>query len=144
MSTKREQVLTAIRTALTGTTNVGTRIYRSRVEPLARAESPAIIVEPATDTPSQNTSLPTLDWALNVRVIVIIRNNTPDQAADPIIESLHAKLVADLTLGGIAIDVQPGPVEFTMQEADVPVGVIFCNYVVRYRTDVDDLSTYTS
>jgi hypothetical protein len=144
MSTKREQVLTAIRTALTGTTGVGTRIYRSRVEPLARAESPALIVEPISDTPAQNTSLPTLDWSLGVRVVVIIRNNVPDQAADPIIDSLHSKLMADLTLGGIAIDIQPGTTEFTLQEGDTPIGVIFCSYLVRYRTDVDNLSTYLS
>jgi hypothetical protein len=144
MSTKRELILTAIRTALTGTTGVGTRIYRSRVEPLARAESPALIVEPISDTPAQNTSLPTLDWSLGVRVVVIIRNNVPDQAADPIIDSLHSKLMADLTLGGIAIDIQPGTTEFTLQEGDTPIGVIFCSYLVRYRTDVDNLSTYLS
>jgi len=46
MTTKRESILTAIRTALTGTTGVGTRIYRSRVEPMAREESPALVVEP--------------------------------------------------------------------------------------------------
>jgi hypothetical protein len=43
---RREAILAAIRTALTNTVGVGTRIYRSRVEPMARAESPAIIVEP--------------------------------------------------------------------------------------------------
>ena len=42
---RREAILAAIRTALTGTVGVSTRIYRSRVEPMARAESPAIIVE---------------------------------------------------------------------------------------------------
>jgi hypothetical protein len=138
--TKREAILAAIRTALTNTTNVGTRIYRSRVEPLARAESPALIVEPLSDIPSQNTSLPTLDHVLNMRVVVIVRATVPDQTADPIIESLHTKLMADLTLGGLCIDVQPGPTEFTLESADTPIGVIFCNYRVLYRTSVSDLS----
>lgn len=141
MSTKRELILTAIQTALAGTTGVGTRIYRSRVEPLARAESPALIVEPASDIPTQNTSLPTLDHTLNIRVVVIIRATVPDQAADPTIESLHSKLMADLTLGGLCIDVQPGPTEFTLEQADVPVGVIFCNFRVLYRTSVSSLAT---
>ena len=140
MTTKREQILSAVRTALTGTTGVGTRIYRSRVEPVARAESSALIVEPINDVPTQNTSLPTLDHVLNMRVVVIIRDNVPDQAADPIIESLHSKLMADLTLGGLCIDVQPGPTEFTLESADVPVGVIFCNFRILYRTSVTDLS----
>jgi hypothetical protein len=141
MTTKREIILAAVRTALTGTTGVSTRIYRSRVEPMARAESPAIVVEPVNDTAQQNTSLPTLDWSLTVRVAVIVRGAIPDQQADPIVESLHAKLMADLTLGGVAIDVQPQSVSFEMVEADQPAGVISCDYLIRYRTSVANLAT---
>ena len=141
MTTKRETILAAVRTALTGTTGVGSRIYRSRVEPMARAESPAIVVEPVTDTAQQNTSLPTLDWSLTIRVAVIVRGAIPDQIADPVVESLHAKLMADLTLGGVAIDVQPQPVNFEMVEADQPAGVISCDFLIRYRTSVTNLAT---
>ena len=140
MTTKREQVLTAIRIALTGTTGVGTRIYRSRVEPLARQESPAIVIEPITDQAQQNTSLPTLDWSLTVRIAVIVRGAIPDQLADVTVQSMHAKLMADLTLGGVAYDVQPSLVNFELVEADQPAGVIACDYVVRYRTQVADLT----
>ena len=138
---KREQILQAIRTALTGTTGVGSRIYRSRVEPMARQESPAIIVEPLKDRCEQNTSLPTLDWTLLVRVAVVVRANVPDQAADPVVESLHGKLMADLSLGGLAIDIQPLQVEFQAVEADVPAGVVMCDYLVKYRTSVTDLGS---
>jgi len=141
MTTKREQVLTAIRTVLTGTAGVGTRIYRSRVEPLARQESPAIVIEPITDQAQQNTSLPKLDWSLTVRIAVIVRGNIPDQLADATVSSMHTKLMADLTLGGIAYDVQPSLVNFELVEADQPAGVISCDYVVRYRTQVADLTT---
>jgi hypothetical protein len=141
MTTRRETILAAVRTALTGTTGVSTRIYRSRVEPMARAESPAIVVEPVSDTAEQNTSLPTLDWSLTVRVAVIVRGAIPDQVADPIIESLHGRLMADLTLGGYAIDIQPQGVNFEMVEADQPAGVISCDYLIRYRTSVTNLAT---
>ena len=89
--TRREAILAAVRTTLTGTTGVGTRIYRNRAEPMTRAESPALVVEPVTDIPVQNTSLPTLDWTLRIRVVVISRSTIADQAADPTIESLHSK-----------------------------------------------------
>lgn len=141
MTSKREQVLTAIRTALTGTTGVGTRIYRSRVEPLARQESPAIVVEPVSDTAEQNTSLPTLDWSLTVRIAVIVRGMVPDQLADPIVADVHSKIMADLTLGGYAIDVQPQSVSFDFVEADQPGGVIAMDYLVRYRTSVTNLAS---
>jgi hypothetical protein len=90
--------------------------------------------------PEQNTCLPTLDHVLTVRVVVIVRATVPDQASDPIVQSLHSKIVADLTLGGLAIDVQPGPTEFTLEQADTPVGVIYCTYRIQYRTSVGDLS----
>ena len=141
MTTKRETILAAVRTALTGTTGVSTRIYRTRVEPIAREESPAIVVEPLNDTASQNTSLPTLDWAMTVRVTVIVRGAVPDQQADPIVESLHAKLMADLTLGGYAIDTQPIGVTFVFTEADGAAGEIQCDYRVLYRTSVTNLAS---
>ena len=140
MTTKRESILAAVKTALTGTAGVGTRIYRSRVDPLSRGESPAIIIEPISDTPEQNTSLPTLDWTLRIRVVVIERSDIPDQAADDTIESMHSKLMADLTLGGLAIDIQPAQTSFQLLEADQPAGVIFCEYEIRYRSQVADLT----
>jgi hypothetical protein len=141
MATKREQILEAIKTALTGSATLGATVYRSRVTPLARGESPAVIVEPVRNDVEQNTCLPTLDHSMQVRVAVIVRGEIPDQLADPVIAAAHSAIMADLTLGGIAIDVQPGETEFTMQDADQPVGVIFSIYIVRYRTSVGDLST---
>ena len=140
MTTKRESILAAVKTALTGTAGVGTRIYRSRVDPLSRGESPALIIEPVSDTPEQNTSLPTLDWTLRIRLVVIERSNVPDQAADDTIEDMHSKLMSDLTLGGKAIDIQPAQTSFQLLEADQPAGVIFCEYEIRYRSQVADLT----
>jgi hypothetical protein len=141
MTTRRETILAAITSTLAGTTGVSTRIYRSRVEPLTRGESPALVIEPISDTAEQLTSLPRLDWSLTVRIAVIVRGNIPDQVADATIESLHSKLMADLTLGGYAIDIQPQGVNFEMVEADQPAGVISCDYLVRYRTSVANLAT---
>lgn len=141
MTTKREQILDQIKTVLAGTTNVSTRIYRSRVVPLSRGESPALVIEPVSDSSQTNLTLPKLDWSLQVRVAVIVRGDVPDQVADPTVESLHSKITADLTLGGYAIDVKPAGVDFALMDADQPAGVISCNYLVRYRTELNDLST---
>jgi hypothetical protein len=141
MTTKREQILSAIASALASTAGVSGRVYRSRVTAMQRAESPAIVIEPISDTPTQNTSLPTLDWRMRLRVTVIVRGDTPDQLADPIIESMHSKMVADLTLGGYAIDVQPDEVTYNMLDADQPAGVIFNDYIIQYRTTVASLAT---
>ena len=99
------------------------------------------VIEPRSDNPDQSFSLPRLDWSLSVTVSVIVRGDVPDEVADPIIESMHSKLMADLTLGGYAIDIQPGAVSFEMVDSDQPAGVIGCEYVVRYRTLVTDLTS---
>ena len=141
MTTRRESILAKIKTTLAGTTGVSTRIWRSRVQALARQESPAIVIEPISDSAEQNTSLPKLDWSLTVRVAVIVRGDVPDQQADATVQSLHSKLMADLTLGSLAYDVQPIGVSFDLVEADQPAGVISCDYLVRYRTALADLTT---
>ena len=140
MTTRREQILSAIATALVGTTGVGSRIYRSRVEAFSRGESPAISLEPINDTPATNTSLPTLDWSLTVRFAVIVRGAIPDQLADPVVQSLHSKVMADPSLGGLAMDIIPSSVDWQLIEADQPAGVVLCDYVIRYRTSLTDLT----
>jgi hypothetical protein len=140
MTTKRETILAAIRTTLTGTTGVGTRIWRSRPEAFARGETPAISIEWVADDPSIDTSLPTLTWQLTARVMVIVRGDIPDQIADPIVQDVHSRLTADPSLGGIAMDVQPLPVTFELLDSDQPTGVVMCDYRILYRTAFNDLS----
>ena len=59
MASKREQILAAIKNNLANTTGVGDRIYRSRAEPMARAESPSLVLEFITDEPGIN---PLMGW----------------------------------------------------------------------------------
>tara|TARA_Y100001972_G_scaffold107657_1_gene137028 strand:- start:62 stop:490 length:429 start_codon:yes stop_codon:yes gene_type:complete len=142
MSSKREQILAAIKTNLTGTTGVGTRIYRSRVAALTRSESPALVLEPITDTPNiNNARYLKIDWTLRVRVVVVVRGEIPENIADSTIESLHTKILTNTTLGGLAIDIQPSTQTFEVLDADQPAGVITCEYEIQYRTEYNKLST---
>lgn len=137
MTTRREAILSQIATQLASVSGVSGRVYRSRVEPLARGESPAIVVEPRQDQ-AQQTVIPRIDWTLGVSVSVIVRAPVPDQAADSIVASLHALMMQDQTLGGISQSVDPQGVSFEMVEADQPAGVITCDYSVRYQTSLTD------
>lgn len=139
MASKRETILQRIVTALAGTAGVGSRIYRSRVEPLARGEAPAIVVEPVSDSATQDT-LGTLQWTMTVRVAVIVRGAVPDQLADPVMVDVHAKLMSDATLGGYVIDMLPTTVSFEAIEADQPAGVVSAEFAVIYRTALGALS----
>jgi len=141
MTTRRESILATIASSLAGTTGVSTRIYRSRVEPITRGESPAIVVEPISDQANTDVSFCKTDWTLTVRIAVIVRGIIPDQQADATVESLHAKVMADQTVGGYAMSIEPRGVQFDMIEADQPAGVIACDYLIRYRTAVANLAT---
>jgi hypothetical protein len=136
----REQILAAIATALTNTTQVGTRIYRSRVEAFSRSEAPALVIEPGTDEVLQELSICKLDWRLTVTVAVYVRGAIPDQVADPIIADVHAKLMADRTLGGLAMDVIPVSVDPQIEKADQVASWTVITWAVRYRTSVTSIT----
>ena len=141
MASKREDILDAIKTALAGTVGVSTRIYRSRTIPLAqRSQLPALIIEWSNDDAEQNTSLPTLDWSLSVTITILSSGDVPDEQADATIISAHSKIMNDLTLGGEAIDIQPTNVSFEAIDGDSPIGVTTMGYLVRYRTEVANIS----
>ena len=145
MTSKRENILDQLKTTLAGTAGgVGSRIYRERLTPITRAESPAIVLEPVSDDPSINVSHPKCDWNFRINIAVIVRGSsttTPYEVADPICESLHSKLLADLTVGGYAIDIEPAGVSFEMIDADQPAAVIQNTFVIKYRTTLGSLST---
>ena len=142
MATKRERILAQIKTNLNGTTGVGNRIYRSRVEAITRSETPAIIIEPISDTPQDTQSFNNkIKWEFKIRVSVIVRGSIPDNIADPTIESLHTKVLNDPTVNGLALDIRPSTTSFEILEADQPAGVISCEFDIEYRTGYNSLTT---
>ena len=141
MATKREQILAALKTKLTGTTGVSTRIYRSRPEALTKAATPAIILEPVSDNPREtDTIFSKITWEFRVRVSVIVRGAIPDKVADPTNVSLYNKLMTDPTIGGLAIDIKPSTVNFEIIEADQPAGIISNEFDIEYRRSYNNLS----
>jgi|TARA_R100001594_G_scaffold129366_1_gene167943 hypothetical protein len=141
MTTIRENILDAAKTALAGTTSVSTRIYRSRVTALSRAESPALLLSWSNDTATQTTSLATLDHTLTIEISVIVRGDTPDEVADPIVESLHNKIMSNTALSNLISDIYLTTTTNENVDADQPAGVITCSYEIKYRTLNNDLAS---
>ena len=135
--TRRELILARIKSNLDSIT--GATVYRSRVEPLARAEVPAVIVEPVSDQPSEVFSS-VLQWQLRVRVTVIVRAAVPDDDSDTYTQQVHEKVMNDPTCNGYALDIDPDRVDFSLYEADVPLGIISMDYMVMYRSGRTDLT----
>ena len=71
---------------------------------------------------------------------MIERADIPDQAADDTIESLHSKVMADLTLGGYAMMCNRFGLSLNLLRLTSQQALIGCEFEIRYRTDVDDLT----
>ncbi len=138
-TSRREQILAALYSELDGTVDVGSRIYRSRVEAFSREEAPAIVIEPARD-PARPYSICKLDWTLDVLVAIYTRGSNADQLADPIAVDVHSKLMADRTIGGLAIDIIPIDTVWERDKGDLTSLWLVLTYQVRYRTKDDDLT----
>jgi hypothetical protein len=137
--TRRELILARIKTNLDAIT--GATVYRSRVEPLARGEVPAVIVEPINDQPVDTNFYDKLDWTMRVRITTLVRAAVPDDDSDTYTQQVHAKLMADQTVNGYALDLTPDRTDFSLYEADVPLGIISQDFLVRYRTSRTSLTT---
>ena len=137
--TRRELILARIATNLSSIT--GATVYRSRVEPLARGEVPAVIVEPINDQPIDTNFYDKLDWTMRVRVTTLVRAAVPDDDSDTYTQQVHQKLMADQTVNGYALDLTPDRTDFSLYEADVPLGIISQDFLVRYRTSRTSLTT---
>ena len=137
--TRRELILARIASNLSSIT--GATVYRSRVEPLARGEVPAVIVEPVNDQPVDTNFYDKLDWTMRVRVTTLVRAAIPDDDSDTYTQQVHQKLMADQTVNGYALDLTPDRTDFSLYEADVPLGIISQDFLVRYRTSRTSLTT---
>ena len=137
--TLREQILARMKTNLDAISNA--TVYRSRVEPLSRGEAPAIIIEPISDQPTDTNFFDKLDWSLRVRVSTIVRASLPDDESDIFSQQVHLKLMADQTVNGYALDLTPDRTDFNLVEADLPLGIVSQDFLVRYRTSRTDLTS---
>jgi hypothetical protein len=133
-TSRREQILSYAATALAGTVDVGSRIYRSRVEAFTREEAPAIVIEPGIDRAVEFSSCK-LDWTLELIIAIYTRGQIPDQLADPIVVDVNTRLMTDRSLGGLAIDILPAMVDPQRDKADLTSLWTVLTYRVRYRTD---------
>jgi hypothetical protein len=145
MSSKREQIILAIEAAVAGITGLGYRIWRSRAEAVSRNESPALVIEPASETTidpegTGGVSFCRLDWRLIVRIGVITRGPIPDQLADPILLGIHQRLMTDAALQSLTMSVYPSSTTWEQADADTTAGVAICDWVIRYRTAVNDIT----
>lgn len=136
MPSLREGIIAAFAATLTGTP-AGSNVFRSRVIPIGRSISPAIVVTPAVEAVKLTigATAPRVERRLEIRVEVIARGAIPDQVADATCISAHTKIMADTRLGGLCIDMQESGSEWSIQDADLDAVSITTTYTVVYTSE---------
>ncbi len=138
MTSIREQILAKMVTVLNAGA-IGAQVYRSRTDPISRAQSPAVIIQPVSDTAKQ-VSIPYLDCELLTHVTVYVRGAAPDTLADPMLVAINSALLADQTLGGLVMLIMPMSTHFEFSDSDTELCVATCEYKIDYRTNQRDLT----
>ena len=129
--TKRETIMQAVMTRL-GTVSGITSVERTREDAMAREESPAIAAR-WTDEAVLREAVPYTDKALDIEVYVYARGTPPDQVADPVVQSVHAALMGEPTLGGLAIDISEAGTSMEPDEADLTAAGVTMRFRIQYR-----------
>lgn len=120
---------------------VGTvTVLRQPVTPQAREASPFVAVTPESDQQVQRANL-VEQRELQLRLSAVSRSATdPWGEADALLCQAHAALLADPTLGGLALGVQQQDVDFDAEDADAQAVAIPAFYRITYRIRVSDLT----
>ena len=138
----RETILKTISSRV-GTAVGILKAHRSLTEMLQQGELPAAIIQALTETPTQNTSACKIDKKLLVAILVCVHAEISDEAADPIITSIHKKLMptvngfVDMTLGNLpgVQDIREAGINFKPDAVD---GIAALTYEVTYRHSIGD------
>lgn len=137
---KRERILAAIKTALLPTAGISSRVYRSDPEAVTLDNVPCIDIAWTSEQSSPDT-VPQMERTLAVQVSVLVRGDVPDLLADPIISDAHARIMADTSLGGLAIDIRLDDASFDFVSADNTAGKLTHQYSVKFRHSYSDMTT---
>lgn len=131
--TKREEIIQSLLVKLkTMTALPSAKIVRSRIVPNHASKLPFLSISPVSDD-VLSISLPFEDRSLKVAVSIWQRGAAPDQAADPIVQEMVEKIKSDLTLGGLAMDIEEISTSFEFEDGDDPLVAVMTQFEIKYR-----------
>lgn len=111
MTTMVCAAVTAIMAALGSGTPVASQIARVRLRPIAQAQAQAVVVRPLSAEVTQAQMAPGMpvSWTSGIAVECYARSSTTtaDLSVDALAEAVYARLMADPTLGGAVLALQP-------------------------------------
>lgn len=137
MTTRSLAIADHIETLLSGVS--GVTIHRDIVRAIDRAEQLALVVEHGDEPAPQVEFIGTTERAVEINVSVVAKGSAPYSRADAPLLAAHNLIMADRSLGGLALDINEGPATRQRDALEREVGVITKTYTVAYRTASDSL-----
>ena len=139
----REQILLAALEALRpAAESLRATLHRSPSVAVTREQCPALVVFPESEAITERAN-DRVTRELTVRVVALARSvppAVPETEADALLTAAHLALMADGTLGGLALGIREQECEWEVEDADAVAAAIPARYRITYRTFAADLS----
>ncbi len=144
MASRVDAIVQAIKTVLTVpamSTLPATDVYLDLVQAIDQSKTLAIAIEEADVEPAPNIGglIGLAERQIDIDVHVIAKGQAPYRIADPALVESYNRIMADRTLGGLALEIREAPSNRRRSSAEKPIGVITKTYTVEYRTAAHSL-----
>lgn len=134
----RRQIRERVATTLTGLTTTGSKVYQSRVYPLAANNLPGLLVYTTSESsePDLMGDQPELDRQLNLVIEGYAKTTSNlDDVLDQISKEIEIVMAGDTKINALAKDSYLTDTEIELTgEGEQPIGTVTLTYLVQYRT----------
>lgn len=142
MAHVRKQIRDNVITTVTGLTTTSTRVFRSRVYPIAAGKLPGLCVYTRSETVESGTLTRPRTKMRNLDVVIegyALANSDLDNTLDQISLEVEEAMVSDVTRGGKAKDTELIDIEVEqVGEGETQAGVVRMTFSVQYATIEND------
>lgn len=142
MPSRAEQIIQAIVAVLTSPTMASVpaaQVYRDLDRALDAAVPAALVVESGDEPAPDLATLGIAYRTLGVRVTALVKGANPATLADAPMLEAYGRILADRTLGGLAVDISEGETQRQTNVLETGVAAVAKHYQVQYRTDAYSL-----
>jgi len=136
---RREQIIRNVITRCQAAISP-TAVLRQPTIAIPREQTPVLLVAVLSDAPLTRSN-DRIEHELVLRILAHARDPTDGYAvADDLLCKVHLALLADTTLGGLALSLAEMEADYQTEDADVEAIAIPALYRITYRTLVSDIS----
>lgn len=136
---RREQIIREVVTRCQAALST-TAVLRQPTIAIPREQTPVVLVAVLSDAPVTRSN-DRMERELVMRILAHARDPTDGYAvADDLMCRAHLALMADATLGGLALSLAEMEADYQAEDADVESIAIPAIYRITYRTLISDIS----